>query len=104
MVDGYLMVKLDVYVKGLPSYISAMVKVKIGIAVVRFCGQILRFNHFYHEKFGFWLWMFETMGFSNFDHGQVLFFDHMTLTPDVGPMVEKSWSPFPPIPPSFTAH
>ena len=63
MVDGYFMVKLDGYVKGLPFYISAMVKVKIGIAVVKCCGKILRFNHFYHEKFGFWLWMFETMGF-----------------------------------------
>ena len=46
MVDGYFMVKLDGYVKGLPFYISAMVKVKIGIAVVKCCGKILRFNHF----------------------------------------------------------
>ena len=80
-----------------------MVKVKIGIAVVSFCGEILRFNHFYHEKFGFSLWMIETMGFFNFDHGHV-FFDHMTMTPDVGKMVEKSWSPYHSYPPSFTAH
>ena len=67
------MVKRDGYVKGLPFYVFAMVKVKIGIAVVKFCGKILRFNHFYHEKFGFWLWMFETMGFDH-GHGHVVFF------------------------------
>ena len=79
-----------------------MVKVKIGIAVVNFCGEI--FNHFYHEKFGFSLWMLETMGFFLILTMVMCFFDHMTMTPDVGKMVEKSWSPYHSYPPSFTAH
>ena len=74
--DGYFMVKHDGYVIDLPFYISAMVKVKIGITVVKFRGKILGFNHFYHEKFGFWLWMSETM----------VFFEILTM--DVGQMVK----------------